>query len=706
MVSGVVSNGASTAAVQKDGAGTWAFSGANSFTGNIDINDGTLVASRSNNFFNPTSSALGNPRAVRNITVNNGVTLKFSQGDTFGGATTAVLSTLVINSGGIVTNNGLIFTTLGPVSLNGGTLTGPSGAIGGFQMYNLLGTITVGGTVASTISGPAAGGPTFGGYHLAAAGTTFNVADATGTSAVDLTVSGTLINTSNTLAAAGLIKSGVGTMLLSGTNTYTGGTTISAGTLQIGSGSSLGSTSGTLTVNTGTGSTLDLNGNDLGVGNFTGTGGTIVNNATGTNKTLTIGNNNSTGGNYAGAIANNTSGTGTLALTKTGSGTLTLSGTNTYTGGTTISAGTLQIGSGSSLGSTSGTLTVNTGTGSTLDLNGNDLGVGNFTGTGGTIINNATGTNKTLTIGNNNSTGGNYAGSIANNTSGTGTLALTKTGSGTLTLSGTNTYTGPTAINAGTLALDASGSIASTTVSVAAGAVLDTTAKATYTLPTALTLAINATSGTSGKINAAGQALVINGSAVTFNTTGSLTAPAYVLATYGSISGTATFGSIIGSIPTGYAINYAYNSGTQIALVKSGYDSWTSSFGLTGADALPGADPDNDGIKNLLEYVLGGNPTVSSQSILPTQDSSGANLVFTFTRSDASETDTTQIFQYGTDLTGWTNVTIGAVSSGPDGNGVTVAVVENGTSADAITVTVPKGTNVKLFGRLQAVKLP
>jgi autotransporter-associated beta strand protein len=95
-----------------------------------------------------------------------------------------------------------------------------------------------------------------------------------------------------------------------------------------------------LTVN---GGTLDLNGTSQGVGNFTGSGGTILNNATGTNVTLTIGNSNGTGGDYSGVIANHTSGTGTVALTKTGTGTITLSGANTYTGATTINAGTLFV---------------------------------------------------------------------------------------------------------------------------------------------------------------------------------------------------------------------------------------------------------------------------------------------------------------------------------------------------------------------------
>jgi autotransporter-associated beta strand protein len=60
---------------------------------------------------------------------------------------------------------------------------------------------------------------------------------------------------------------------------------------------------------------------------------------------------------------------------------------------------------------------------------------------------------------------------------------LTKLGAGTLTLSGANTFTGPTLINTGTLALSASGSIAnSSNIGVAAGAVFDVSSVSGYTL--------------------------------------------------------------------------------------------------------------------------------------------------------------------------------------------------------------------------------
>ena len=109
----------------------------------------------------------------------------------------------------------------------------------------------------------------------------------------------------------------------------------------------------------------------------------------------------------------------------------------------------------------------------------------------------------------------------------------------------------------------------------------------------------------------------------------------------------------------------------------------------------PLADPDQDGINNLLEFVLdGGNPNSSDASILPTLDASGENFVFTFRRRNENASVTTQLFQYGSDLSGWNDVAISQSSQ------VNIAADTPTTGVDQVTVTIPKGTNTKLFGRL------
>ena len=318
------------------GGSTTTVTGASSYSGDTTINSGTLIANRNNNSFNPTTSALGNSQAARNIIVNTGGTLNFAQGDTFGGASSAVVSTLVINAGGLVTNTINNFTTLGPVILNGGTLTTVGGAATGYESYSFSGNVTVGGSTTSTIS-VTGGGNAFNGFHLGT-NTNFNVANAV----ADLTVSAPLINRNATLGGlGGLTKSGVGTMTLTASNTYTGGTIITGGILALGHATNTLADAGAVTVN---GGTLAIGTNNDTVGAVTLTSGSI----TGSTGVLT-------GTSYAttnGTISAILGGAG--ALTQSGSGTTSLTATNTYTGATTINTGgTLALGATGSIASSS-----------------------------------------------------------------------------------------------------------------------------------------------------------------------------------------------------------------------------------------------------------------------------------------------------------------------------------------------------------------
>jgi autotransporter-associated beta strand protein len=196
------------------------------------------------------------------------------------------------------------------------------------------------------------------------------------------------------------------------------------------------------------------------------------------------------------------SGSGGLQIGSNASGTnyVTLTNANTYTGMTTINAGVLNIQNGSALGTVDkGTSVLNSGAAlqiqggiitlaEALTLNGTGIsndgalrsisGNNNYTGLvtlgSSTRINSDT-VGQTLTLSNAGTitgvgfgltvggTGNTTINSVIGTTSGT----LTKDGTGTLTLSGVNTYTGPTAINAGTVTIGGATTFASKITAVA-----------------------------------------------------------------------------------------------------------------------------------------------------------------------------------------------------------------------------------------------
>jgi fibronectin-binding autotransporter adhesin len=263
---------------------------------------------------------------------------------------------------------------------------------------------------------------------------------------------------------------------------------------------------------------------------------------------------------------------GTVGLEKAGAGTLILAGANTYSGGTTITAGTLQIGNGGLAGTLgAGAVTNN----ASLVFNRTDaLSIANtITGTGtvaqagtGTTI--LTGTNSytggttiaagTLQLGNGGTTGGIVGnvtdnGVLAFNRSDTLTFAgvisglggVSQVGTGTTILSGANTYTGTTAISAGTLQLAAIGSLGSGTV--LNNGTLTVNRSDAITVANTITgsgVLVQAGTGSTSLtgIVAAGSTNVAAG---TLRVNGTLTTPTLTVATGATLGGA---GAIIGSV--------------------------------------------------------------------------------------------------------------------------------------------------------------
>jgi len=245
---------------------------------------------------------------------------------------------------------------------------------------------------------------------------------------------------------------------------------------------------------------------------------------------------------------------------------------------------------------------------STLDLGGVNQQLASLTGSG--TVTNSGPRDSTLTLNIDAATptanfSGTLTGASANR------INLVKTGLGTQVLSGPNSYTGATTVTAGTLALGATGSIAdSSGVNLAAAALLDTSAIASFAMSASQTFTIHldgTASGSSGRLHA--EALNISNAIVVLSVDNPLDDAAYVLADYTSLIG-GTFASV--APPLGYSIDYSYNSGTQIALVYTGisaFNTWANSFTNPPlANTAAGADPDHDGRSNLAEFAFDGDP--------------------------------------------------------------------------------------------------
>ena len=206
--------------------------------------------------------------------------------------------------------------------------------------------------------------------NFRAAAATLTIAPTGGNSA---TFSGSI---QDGTAQTALTLNGNGVQVLSGVNTFSGPTTITAGTLQTGSNTALSALSAVVIGSSGV---LDVDGNAPTAPSLSGNG-VVTNNGAGPG-TLTLA---PAGGSatFSGVIQN---GTQPTALTVNGAGTQVLTGANIYGGATTITAGTLQIGSGGTLGSISGAGGIVLGSAGVLAYDRSDTVAvpGNITGNGG-----------------------------------------------------------------------------------------------------------------------------------------------------------------------------------------------------------------------------------------------------------------------------------------------------------------------------------
>jgi autotransporter-associated beta strand protein len=210
-------------------------SSANTFSGDVGVNEGTLEIFKSPGLpgFAVTGitvgDGVGGPNAdvmiVKNSSIPNNLTVNVRSSGQYQVASAQDISSLALNGGSVTISGG------------GGFLTIATGLS------------SQGNAATASISGP-------GDLRLPVNGSVLVV---NGTPAVDLLISAPI-------ATGGINKQGEGTVALAGTNTYGSPTTVTQGTLQIGNGGSTG-TLGANGVTVADGATLAFNRSNAG-GNY------------------------------------------------------------------------------------------------------------------------------------------------------------------------------------------------------------------------------------------------------------------------------------------------------------------------------------------------------------------------------------------------------------------------------------------------------
>jgi fibronectin-binding autotransporter adhesin len=216
----------------KTGSGTLTLSNDNTYSGATTINEGTLKLSGNQKRNLNTTYTVDGPSAV----------LEAANIQVFSAFNAYYDKVLTANNGGTIKASNVAI-RIGDVTLsNGSSLTAEAVNLtyGGFYLGRLTGdaspTVTVSGSGASQIDGAGS---------IAMVSTIFNVADVTGDSGADLTVSVKLHDMTDSGYTGGedidgaITKTGAGTMVLSGANTYEGDTTINNGVLRLATGGSL-----------------------------------------------------------------------------------------------------------------------------------------------------------------------------------------------------------------------------------------------------------------------------------------------------------------------------------------------------------------------------------------------------------------------------------------------------------------------------------
>ena len=318
-----------------------------------------------------------------------------------------------------------------------------------------------------------------------------------------------------------------------------------------------------------------------------------------------------------------------------------------------------------------------------------------------------------------------YTGDIKDSTVGGKQLALEKAGTGTLTLTGYLSFTGGTVVSGGTL--HAPGNIGNGDVTVQDGGTLlfraqePSQIQGDLHLDNQAVLQADLVSGTS-PANVQGDLVV--GSGVVLQVSSGGTAPAdgvYPLLTF---QGALTAGFADVQVAGGKYGALSVDGGTLSVTISTDpiqtYDAWVGRYLLSGVNAEDLADPDDDGINNLLEYAFALHPNEQNPSGqgLPTggvREEEGTLYQILRFRRKRNAPDLTFQFQASEDLRdleNWQtltvepgNLTIVDPDADGDGEAEIVEGARDGAGKNHAVFKGGCGAGVKGFGPFRATHL-
>ncbi|TAE74979.1 MAG: hypothetical protein EAZ84_10140, partial [Verrucomicrobia bacterium] len=621
--------------ITKNGPGTMAFSGANSYTGTTTVNEGTLSLS------NPVL----NDNAPLVIGAGAKMDLNFIGSDT--------VASLEIDGSGLLpagtydsshATYGAYFTGTGSITIPGassawtsltdGNWSDSANWANGIPAIGYDSTATFNAATGVTVnvdSSRKIGNLAFDVSNYVLNGAGILTLDSSSTPNISVTSGRSATIGANLAGTAGLGKTGAGTLVFTGVKTYTGGTTVTAGTLEL-SGATGGNSiiRGYLDVQPG--ATVALTGGD-------GTGFGWSNPVTSIN--IDGGTINASGSSHLGfgAYASMTLSNGASIL------------------------GNWQWNGDNRLGfSSSGDST-------------NTIG-------GNVVLRADDGVNHTFSVDDGSSAtdlqvNANLADEFPNANWWIVPSGLTKVGTGTMVLNGTNTYDGNTVVSDGSLEVTATSSLHFRPTTN--GATNSVSGSGTGSLSFLGTVdldlsAANATVGNAWNLF----------NLASFTGTAPSLAPTAVSSSLGSFAEVSP-GTWELAVTGAKWVFTESNGNLAYVIAATDFDTWKSANGVTGGE---NDDDDNDGLSNSEEYAFGlapNNGASTNPIAVPLDDATGT---FSYTRRQQSLTSLSYTIWYSTDLATWTQDSA-AVQGTPSLNGEVETV--------PVTLSAALLENSKLF---------